>query len=68
MNAVKLARVAFHGARMGRDLGGVLVDDDAQFRGVPCADASGVGGDGGGVTHRHTPGVCIHLLAMLGVE
>jgi hypothetical protein len=34
--------------------------DDAQLEGVPCADASGVGGDGGGA--------CVHLLAMRGVE
>ncbi len=36
-----------------------LVVDDTQFEGVPCADASGVGGNGGSA--------CVHLLAMLGV-
>jgi hypothetical protein len=37
----------------------VLVVDDAQFEGVPCANASGVGSYGGSA--------CVHLLAMLSV-
>ncbi len=56
----ELARVALNGARVGGgDLGGVLVVDDAQFESVPCADASGVSGDGGGA--------CVHF-SMYGVE
>jgi hypothetical protein len=50
-----LARVAFNGARMGRELGCILVVDDVQFEGVPCADASGVGGDGVSVWHCVRP-------------
>ncbi len=45
--SLNLGRIAFNGARMGRDLAGVLVVDDTQFEGMPCADESGVGGDGG---------------------
>ncbi len=44
-------------ARVGGDLGGVLVVDGAHFEDVPCVDASGVGGDGGGV--------CVHFLCMV---
>jgi hypothetical protein len=55
----ELARVACNCARISLYLGNVLVVEDRQFEGVPCADASGVGSDGGGA--------CVHLLAMPGV-
>jgi hypothetical protein len=55
----ELACVAFNGARMDRDLRVELVVDDAQFEGAPCADASGVGGDGGSAS--------VPWLAKLGV-
>ncbi len=46
MEQNELVLVAFERARVGSDLGGVLVVDDAQFEGVPYADASCYGCNG----------------------
>jgi hypothetical protein len=43
----ELARVALHGARVDCNLGGVLVEDDAQLESVAGVDTRGVCCDGG---------------------
>jgi hypothetical protein len=46
VQALDLARMVFKCARVGGDLGSVLVLHDMQFERVSFADASGVSGNG----------------------
>jgi hypothetical protein len=57
-----LARVAFNGARMGGDLGGVLVVDDAHFERIGVVRANAVGGSGLGSST-----LTVKVAQMLGI-
>ncbi len=45
VQASELARVTLNGARVGCELGSILVLHEAQFERMPFADASSVGDD-----------------------
>ncbi len=54
----ELVRMALHGTRVGGDVGGVLVVDDAQLGRVAGVDSCRVGGNRGGACVHHDD-VCV---------